>query len=56
MATVAALLMQKQELLQRLQDESSPDERDEIERRLEAINAALNLLDRTPRDTGDGEP
>jgi hypothetical protein len=45
MTTAAKLLAQKQQLLERLQQDPGPNERAEIERLLEQINAALNLLD-----------
>jgi ATP-dependent exoDNAse (exonuclease V) alpha subunit len=45
--TLAKLLAQKQELIARLQQEDiGPEERDEIERLLEKIEAALDLLDK----------
>lgn len=53
MTTVAALLAQKQQLVQRLQEELEPQERDEIERRLDKINTELNRIDRAPRETRD---
>jgi ATP dependent DNA ligase domain len=47
MTTLAKLLAQKQELIARLQQEDiGPEERDEIERLLEKIEAALDLLDK----------
>jgi hypothetical protein len=51
MTTAAKLLAQKQQLLERLQEDPGPNERAELERMLEQINTALNLLD----DTGPGE-
>jgi hypothetical protein len=39
------LLAQKQELLQRLEQEVGTNEREEIERLMAKINIALNLLD-----------
>jgi hypothetical protein len=44
MTTVAKLLAQKQQLLERLEQDPGPNERAEIERLLEQVNAALNLL------------
>ena len=45
MTTLAKLLAQKQELIARLQQEDvGPEERDEIERLPEKIEAALDLL------------
>ena len=46
MTTVANLLARKQQLLDRLQDDPGPHERDEIERILAEINEALNVLDK----------
>jgi len=45
MTTVAKLLARKQQLLDRLQKDPGPHERDEIERLLAEINEALNVLD-----------
>jgi hypothetical protein len=45
MTTAAKLLAQKQQLLERLQQDPGPNERAEIERLLEQIDTALNLLD-----------
>ncbi|WP_198026432.1 hypothetical protein [Bradyrhizobium sp. ARR65] len=53
MTTVAALLARKQELIQRLQQECEPEKRDEVERLLEKVNTALNLLDQPQRETQD---
>jgi hypothetical protein len=48
MTTLGKLLAQKQELIERLQqDDIGPEERDEIERLLEKIETALELLDKT---------
>ena len=52
MTTVAKLLARKQVLLERLQ-EARPNEREEIERRLEQINSALNSLDKMVPETSD---
>jgi hypothetical protein len=51
MTTVANLLARKQRLLDRLQENVGPQEREEIERQLEQINTALNFLD----DAGWGQ-
>jgi hypothetical protein len=51
MTTVANLLARKQMLLERLQEGPGPNEREEIERLLAQIDAALNLLD----EAGPGE-
>jgi hypothetical protein len=45
MTTIAKLLAQKQRLLERLQEDPGPHEREEIERLLAEIDAALNQLD-----------
>ncbi|HEU0148783.1 MAG TPA: hypothetical protein VFR21_18165 [Bradyrhizobium sp.] len=45
MTTMAKLLAQRQQLVERLKAEPGPHERDEIERLLEEIDAALQLLD-----------
>ena len=47
MTTLDKLLAQKQELMERLQQEAiGPEDRDEIERLLERIEVALDLLDK----------
>jgi hypothetical protein len=46
---VTKLLAQKQELLQRLEEDPGPHEHDEIERLLAKIHTALNLLDELSR-------
>ncbi len=50
MTTLARLLAQKQQLVDRLEEDPGPEEREEIERLLEQINAALDSLD----DAGPG--
>jgi hypothetical protein len=56
MSTAARLLARKQQLTERLHTETpGPHERDEIERLLAQIDAALNLLDGSPPDN-DAEP
>jgi hypothetical protein len=50
-ATVRRLLAQKQELLQRLEQNPGPNERTEIEQLLAKINTALSLLDAGPEET-----
>ena len=56
MTTVAKLLAQKQQLLERLEHDPGPNERAEIERVLQQVNAALNLLDKAgPGTSNDGE-
>jgi hypothetical protein len=43
--TLAKLLEQKQELIERLQGDLGPEEREQIEQLLAKINKALDLLD-----------
>ncbi len=45
--TAAKLLARKQQLLERLQEDPGPNEREQIERLLEEIETALELLDET---------
>ena len=45
MTTLARLLAQKQQLMERLEENPGPEECDEIEHLLEQINAALDSLD-----------
>jgi hypothetical protein len=45
--TAANLLARKQKLLERLAESPGPSERQEIDRLLEKIDTALNLLDQT---------
>ena len=47
MTTAANLLARKQKLLERLEENPGPKEREEIDRLLEKIDTALNLLDQT---------
>lgn len=47
MTTLARLLAQKQNLLERLRQDPGPHERDEIERLLAEIDDTLNRLDET---------
>lgn len=51
MTILANLLAQKQKLLERLDEEPGPHERDEIVQLLSQIDAALDLL-----ETGSPEP
>ena len=53
MTTAAELLARKQQLMERLQQAPGPHERDEIERPLAMINAALNRLDEAPPEVED---
>lgn len=48
MSTVAKLLARKQALMERLESDPGPNEREEIQALLAQIETALNLLD--PRD------
>ena len=45
MTTMAKLMAQREQLMERLAAEPGPHERDEIERLLEEIDAALQSLD-----------
>ncbi len=45
MTTAARLLARRQRLLERMAEDPGPHERDEIERQLAEIDAALNDLD-----------
>lgn len=45
MTTMAKLLAQRQQLVARLRDDPGPQEREEIERLLENIDMALELVD-----------
>jgi hypothetical protein len=49
MTSIAMLLTEKQHLLSRLEEYSGPNERDEIERLLDKIDAELNAVDRPDR-------
>jgi hypothetical protein len=49
MTSIAELLTQKQHLLSRLEEYPSPNERAEIERLLDRVDAELNALDRPDR-------
>jgi hypothetical protein len=57
MSTVAKLLAKKQRLVERLQEDPGPHEREDIERLLAEIDSTLNLLDQTelvPSDQSHG--
>jgi DNA-binding MarR family transcriptional regulator len=45
MTTLAKLLEQKKEMIDRLQEDPSPEEREQIEQLLAKLNKALDLLD-----------
>jgi hypothetical protein len=49
MTNIAALLTHKQHLISRLEEFPGPNEREEIERLLERVDAELNALDRPDR-------
>jgi hypothetical protein len=51
--TLAKLLEQKQQLIERLHEDPGPEEREQIEHRLEQVNTALDLLDEAGPGTGD---
>ena len=53
MTTLAKLLARKQKLLERLQENPGPNERDEIERLIAQIDTALDLLEAAD-DSSDG--
>ncbi|MFB6452738.1 hypothetical protein [Bradyrhizobium tunisiense] len=44
MSTIAKLLARKQALMERLESDPGPNEREEIERLLAKVETALNLL------------
>jgi hypothetical protein len=48
-SAIAKLLGQKHQLIERLHQDPGPEERQQIERLLEEINAALDLLEDAPR-------
>jgi hypothetical protein len=45
MSAIAKLLAQKRQLIERLQEDPSPEEREQIEQLLAKINKAMDLLD-----------
>ena len=55
MTTLAKLLARKWQLLERLQEDPGQHERDEIERQLQEIDMALNLLDEAGPGTSSDE-
>jgi DNA-binding MarR family transcriptional regulator len=46
MSTIAKLLAQKEQLIERLQEDPGPEEREQIEGLLAKINTALDLLEK----------
>ena len=53
MTTLAKLLFRKQKLLERLQENPGPNERDKIERLIAQINTALDLLEAPDKSRDD---
>jgi hypothetical protein len=53
MSAVAKLLGQKHQLVERLHQDPSPEEREQIEQLLSKINTALDLLENAGPGTGD---
>jgi DNA-binding MarR family transcriptional regulator len=45
MLAIAKLVVQKRQLMERLQEDPGPEEREQIEQLLAKINRALDLLD-----------
>jgi hypothetical protein len=55
MTSLAKLLAQKQQLLGRLEEDPGPNERAELERLLERVDAALSSLEPAPGDTAEDD-
>jgi hypothetical protein len=53
MSTAAKLLAQKRQLIERLDEDPGPEEREQIEQLLAKINRALDLLDGAGAGGGD---
>jgi hypothetical protein len=53
MTTLANLLARKQQLLARMQEDLGPNEREEIERLLQQIDIALDLLEEGSGKSGE---
>ncbi|WP_314956305.1 hypothetical protein [Bradyrhizobium cosmicum] len=54
--TVVSLLARRQQLLERLRETPGQNERDEIQRLLEQVDAALDLFERArPGGSGDAQ-
>jgi hypothetical protein len=53
MTSLAKLLTQKQQLLARLEEDPGPNERAELERLLEKVDAALSSLEPAPSDIAE---
>jgi hypothetical protein len=50
MTSLAKLLTQKQQLVDRLEEDPGPNERAELERLMEKVDAALSSLEPAPSD------
>ncbi|NOJ48247.1 hypothetical protein [Bradyrhizobium archetypum] len=55
MTSLAKLLAQKQQLLGRLEEDPGPNERAELERLLERVDAALSSLEPAPGDLAEDD-
>jgi len=55
MTTLAKLLAEKQQLIERLEEDPGEQEREEIQRLLEKIDTALDLLDEAGPGTSKGD-
>ena len=55
MTSLAKLLAQKQQLLGRLEEDPGPNERAELERLLEKVDAALSSLEFAPGDVAEDQ-
>jgi hypothetical protein len=55
MTTLARLLAQKQQVIERLQGNPGPQEREDLERLLDKIDTALYFLEDTPPSTSRDE-
>jgi hypothetical protein len=55
MTSLAKLLTQKQQLLARLEEDPGPNERAELERLLEKVDAALSSLEPAPSDIAEDD-
>ncbi|MEH2555130.1 hypothetical protein V1286_002659 [Bradyrhizobium algeriense] len=53
MTSLAKLLTQKQQLLGRLEEDPGPNERAELERLMEKVDAALSSLEPAPSDMAE---
>ena len=55
MTSLAKLLAQRQQLLRRLEEDPGPNERAELERLLEKVDAALSSLQPVPGETAEDQ-